>query len=170
MRTSLVNALTDGDDPEPVYTPEEAVNLELIRTLRAAPLHERRLFLQPDAVVHRNGMYSLGVMSGTGMSGYQPDSILDRVDVIQDIIAKGDRVWAVWSLTGTHTGTLYGFSATGRPIDITEMAIWRIKDGLVAEHWYFADDLTLLRQLGVVPDFHNYSELTRGQWRTAEAR
>ena len=111
-------------------------------------------------------MFSLGLMSGTGMAGYRPDSILDRVDIIEDIIAKGDRVWAVWSLTGTHTGTLYGFPATGNKIDITEMAVWRLKDGLVAEHWYFADDLSLLRQLEVVPEFIDYAELTQGRWRT----
>jgi SnoaL-like polyketide cyclase len=62
---------------------------------------------------------------------------------------QGDRVWAVWSLTATHSGPPYGSPATGNKIDITEVAIWRFEDGLVAEHWYFADEFAMLRQLGV---------------------
>src|SRR5256885_12146007 len=37
---------------------------------------------------------------GTGLR----DAIPDRVDVIEDIIADGDRVGMLWRLTGTHKG------------------------------------------------------------------
>lgn len=166
---SLVTTLvgTHYHDRTAPYTEEEQGNIELVRKFRAVPLEERAAFLKPDATVNRIGMASLSDLSGLGMGGYRKDSLPDRHDIIEDIIAKGDRVWAVWSLTATHTGSLYGFPASGNRINITEMAIWRFEGGLVAEHWYFADDFALLRQIGVVPEFEDYAELTRGRWRTA---
>ncbi|WP_326834811.1 ester cyclase [Amycolatopsis rhabdoformis] len=165
---SLVTNLVGGDYQEAEYTEEERRNLDLVRKFRSVPLEERAAYLKPGATVNRVGMASLADLSGLGMGGYRNDSLPDRHDVIEDIVAKGDRVWAVWSLTATHTGELYGFPATGNRIDITEMAIWRFEAGLVAEHWYFADDFALLRQLGAIPEFTDYTELTRGRWRTAD--
>jgi predicted ester cyclase len=74
------------------------------------------------------------------------------VDTIEDLIAKDDRVWAVWTRRGTHTGQLFGIPATGQTIEILEAGIWRLVDGLVIEAWFFGDELRLLRQLGVIPD------------------
>lgn len=34
--------------------------------------------------------------------GITSNSLPDRHDVIEDIVAKGDRVWAVWSLKAIH--------------------------------------------------------------------
>jgi hypothetical protein len=74
------------------------------------------------------------------------------MDTIEDLIAKDDRVWAVWTMRGTHTGQLFGIPATGQPIEILEAGIWRLVDGLVIEAWFFGDELSLLRQLGIVED------------------
>lgn len=55
-------------------------------------------------------------------------------------------------LADVHPGPDLGhgrFHATGNKIDITEMAIWRFEDGLVAEHRYFADEFAMPCQLGV---------------------
>jgi predicted ester cyclase len=164
---SLVTTLAGADYQEAESTTEEQRNIDTVRRFRAVSLEERARFLKPGATVNRVGMASLADLSGLGMGGYLKDSLPDREDVIEDIVAKGDRVWAVWSLTATHRGTLYGFPATGNRIDITEMAIWRFEDGLVAEHWYFADDFALLRQMVVLPEFEDYAELTRGRWQTA---
>jgi hypothetical protein len=68
--------------------------------------------------------------------GYIAASIGDRVDVIEDIVAKDDRVWAVWTLCGTHTGPLFGIPATGKRLEILEAGIWRIEGDLVAEVWF----------------------------------
>jgi hypothetical protein len=78
--------------------------------------------------------------------GYDASTCSDRVDTIEDLIAKDDRVWAVWTMRGTHTGQLFGIPATGQPIEILEAGIWRLVDGLVIEAWFFGDELRLLRQ------------------------
>ncbi|TCO62755.1 ester cyclase [Actinocrispum wychmicini] len=128
------------------YTAQEESNMALVLALRAAPHAERGRFMHPNLRHHRRGFAFLNDLVPNGYNG---QSVSDRVDTVEDIIAKDDRVWAVWTLRGHHTGTLFGIPATGRSLEVTEMGIWRIQDGLVAEAWFFGDELTLLRQLGL---------------------
>lgn len=133
----------------PAYTAQERSNIELVLALRAAPIEERRRFQHPRLRHHRRGFAGLSELSGLGADGYSAGSISDRIDTIEDIVAKDDRVWAVWTLRGTHTGPLFGIQATGRTVEVLEAGIWRIEDDLVAESWFFGDELALLRQLGL---------------------
>lgn len=72
----------------------------------------------------------------------------DRVDVIDEVIAEGDRVGILFRINGTHTGNLYGIPPTGKKVNVLEMAILRIANGRVAEGWFMADEAGLLKQLG----------------------
>jgi predicted ester cyclase len=76
------------------------------------------------------------------------DAIPDRMDVIEEIVADGDKVGMLWRLTGTHKGELYGIPPTGRKIDIYELGILRLANDKIAEGWFMADEAGLLRQLG----------------------
>jgi predicted ester cyclase len=80
-----------------------------------------------------------------GLRGAFPD----RVDVIEDIIAEGDRVGMIWRLKGTHKGNLFGIAPTGKPLDIWEIGVFRLADGRITEGWFMADEVGVLRQLGV---------------------
>ncbi|MFI9510350.1 ester cyclase [Nocardia sp. NPDC052566] len=133
----------------PGYTERELRNIELILALRAASFAQRKRFMHPQLRHHRRGFGGLATMTGLGADGYTARSIGDRVDTVEDIVAKDDRVWAVWTLRGTHTGPLFGIPATGRKLAILEAGIWRIEGELVAEAWFFGDELALLQQLGV---------------------
>ena len=72
----------------------------------------------------------------------------DRVDVIEDVIADGDRVGLRFRLTGTHRGNLFGIAPTGRKVDVYEIAILRVIDGMITEGWFMADEAGMLKQLG----------------------
>lgn len=50
---------------------------------------------------------------------------------------------------GTHLGEFMGVAPTGRQFAYTGIAVDRIADGKVVEGWHAADNLGLLRQLGV---------------------
>ncbi|NMI54297.1 ester cyclase [Streptomyces sp. RLB3-17] len=148
VRSLVAAALLADVDPRS-YTPQEQANIDLIVRLRSVPFAERRKFMRPGMCHHRWGFASLADISGMKDGrGYDAHSISDRVDTIADIIAKDDRVWAVWTLRGTHTGQLFGIPATHRRLEVLECGVWRIEDGLVAEAWFFGDELGLLRQLG----------------------
>ena len=106
----------------------------------------------PDYLRKRGGMANLAA-NGRGQGfpdngAFLRAAIPDRVDIIEDIIAEGDRVGMLWRLTGTHKGALFGIPATGRRIDIHEFGIFRLKDGKISEGWFMADELGLLIQLG----------------------
>jgi len=69
---------------------------------------------------------------------------------VDDIIAEGDMVVARATGQGTHLGEYMGIPPTGRRIAVSWIAIYRIADGKLAEHWQQIDELGLRRQLGVV--------------------
>jgi hypothetical protein len=143
----LVGHLSGATQPAS-YTEEEQRNMETVIALRRASFAERKAFHAPDFTVHRRGMAHLAARAdASGGSGYDGGSIPDRSDEIVDIIAKGDRVWCVWRIRGTHRGPLFGVEPTGASLDVLEVGAWRFVDGLVAEAWFFADELALAHQL-----------------------
>jgi predicted ester cyclase len=72
----------------------------------------------------------------------------DRVDIIEDVIAEGDRVGLLFKLTATHTGNYFGIAPTGKRIEVYELAMLRIVDGQMVEGWFMMDEVALLKQLG----------------------
>jgi steroid delta-isomerase-like uncharacterized protein len=69
---------------------------------------------------------------------------------IEDQIAEGDRVVTRWSARATHAGEYQGIPPTGKRLQLTGIDIDRIVGGKVVECWPITDELSLLRQLGVV--------------------
>jgi predicted ester cyclase len=147
MVTTIFNAIS-ATGAEAAPTDAEHANSELIREFRSVPMSQRRRFLAPNCIRHRSGLHGFEALTGMA-TGYDEHSIADRVDHIEDMIAKGDRVWALWTVTGTHTGTIFGVPATGKPIEMLELGLWRIEDGRIVEMWFMADELALCRQIGV---------------------
>jgi steroid delta-isomerase-like uncharacterized protein len=71
---------------------------------------------------------------------------------IEDSIEDGEKVAARFRMTGTHTGPLMGVPATGKPISILATGIFRVVDGKLAENWVNLDALSLMQQIGAVPE------------------
>lgn len=70
---------------------------------------------------------------------------------VEDVITEGDRVVVRWTNAGTHAGEFAGMPATGRTFTIGGIDIYRVRDGLLAEHWDQVDQLSMLGQLGLIP-------------------
>lgn len=70
---------------------------------------------------------------------------------IEDQVAEGDRVVTRLTAHGRHEGELPGpMPATGAEMRQSAVAIHRIANGQIAEHWSVRDDLALMQQLGVI--------------------
>jgi predicted ester cyclase len=63
-----------------------------------------------------------------------------RIDVV-DQISEGEKVVSRWTLQGTHRG---------RPVTLPGITISHFQDGQIAEDWTVSDNLTLLRQVGLL--------------------
>lgn len=79
---------------------------------------------------------------------YLRKALPDRVDVIERVIADGDRVGLLFRVTATHTGEFFGVPATGKRLDVYEVAMLRIVDDQMVEGWFMMDETELLRQMG----------------------
>jgi predicted ester cyclase len=66
-------------------------------------------------------------------------AIPDACFEILDLVAEGDRVAARLRITGTPRGEFGDIGATGEPIDIHGLALFRVRDGRIAEEWFFVD-------------------------------
>jgi predicted ester cyclase len=82
------------------------------------------LTVRPDCGVYcpsgRHGFDFIDEL--TGFHGYFPaTSVADRVETIDQIIAKGDRVWWWFVGHGHQTGYFYGFPGDGHPIEWREI-------------------------------------------------
>ena len=63
---------------------------------------------------------------------------------VHDLFADGDKVAAKITLRGTWT-------ATGTPIAVTEIQLYRVAGGKIAEEWFCGDYLGMMQQIGAIP-------------------
>jgi steroid delta-isomerase-like uncharacterized protein len=66
---------------------------------------------------------------------------------IEAMVANGDKVAASFVYEGTHQGVYLGIPPTGRKLRFTSCDIFRISDGLIAEHWGMGDIAGMLAQM-----------------------
>ena len=75
----------------------------------------------------------------------------DMSITVNQMIAEGDRVAVYWTASGTNTQAGMGFPATGKKIRISGMTLFRFQDGKIREEWGVWDELSALRQAGLLP-------------------
>jgi steroid delta-isomerase-like uncharacterized protein len=75
-----------------------------------------------------------------------------RPKTVEPTLADGDLEAAHVVLTGTHNGDLMGVAATGKTVEFGGIDIIRVEDGKVAEHWGVTDTMSLMQQVGAIPE------------------
>ena len=70
---------------------------------------------------------------------------------LEQLVEEGDVVVETFTARGTHRGELMGVPATGKPLELRGINVWRIADDRIVERWGRLDELGLVRQLGLVP-------------------
>ena len=78
-------------------------------------------------------------------------SMPDQKISIEMLIAEGDKVAAYGTYSGTLTGPMGEFPATGKSMECKFLGIFRIEEGRIAELWVEWDNLAILAQLGLFP-------------------
>lgn len=75
----------------------------------------------------------------------------NRQFIVKDMFAQGDKLTKYWEFKGTHTGDFMGIPATGKTIDIEGCTIARMVNGKIVEERDFMDNMSFLKQLGLIP-------------------
>jgi steroid delta-isomerase-like uncharacterized protein len=110
----------------------------------------RSVFFSPDFIRHHpRGDMNLDayIQNDSALWAAIPDLNIS----IKEIIGEGDWVMARMTMQGTHKGTFLGIPATGKKIEAGGMIACRFAGGKFAEFWAYHDELTLMQQLGAMP-------------------
>jgi predicted ester cyclase len=90
-----------------------------------------------------DGFRQVGIMMNTAF----PDVVVTE----EDMIASGDKVVERSSAAATHKGPMMGTLPSNKKIKWSEIHIYRLKDGKIAEHWVEMSMLELMQQIGALP-------------------
>jgi predicted ester cyclase len=69
---------------------------------------------------------------------------------IEQLIVAGDRVVAHLHFWGHFNGAFGQKQGAGQTVDFIATDILRVQDGRITDNWHIEDNLTLMRQLGIV--------------------
>jgi predicted SnoaL-like aldol condensation-catalyzing enzyme len=131
-------------------------NKELVRRFAREVFDEGNVdaadrYLAPDFFNHVTGQ--------AGIAPYKETirfvrTFLNAPNVEEHIVAEGDKVALFLTASGVHNQpTVFhgaSFPATGRSFSTRHVHLFRLRDGLLAEHWAIRDDLSMLMELGMV--------------------
>lgn len=152
---SLLGAMAAGA-PTTAFAQDSAeANEDLVRQLYDAyngdDLDALDTIVAPDIVDHNAAPGQAPGLEGVkqALAGFRAAFSGDVM--IDDLIASGDEVADRIHVDGTHTGAFFGIPATGKPVHIEAIEIWRIQDGQIVEGWHIENILQLLIQVGAVP-------------------
>jgi steroid delta-isomerase-like uncharacterized protein len=107
----------------------------------------------PDLVWHEPDQDIQGLEQARQFVTMYKTAFPDLNATVEDVIAEGDKVVTRWTVRGTHQGEIEEFGPpTGRQVEIKGITIHRIEDGKIVEEWERYDNLSVMQQLGLVPE------------------
>jgi steroid delta-isomerase-like uncharacterized protein len=138
----------------------EQQNMAIIRKahadLQRGDIESFKATISPDYVRHCQAMPpNLQEIHGTGEFFGFIEEFLAAVpsyrDSLSNMIADGDKVAYISTLTGTQTGPMGDLPASGKSFTLVNIIMQRLQDGKVAETWISWDNVAFLSQLGFMP-------------------
>jgi steroid delta-isomerase-like uncharacterized protein len=149
-----------GCSSEPSIGDLEQRNMAVIRQthadLAAGDFEAFKAAIGPNYVRHCQAMPpGLQELQGTDEFFSFIEEFLKAVPVYQDtlsqMIAHGDKVAYISTMTGTQTGPMGNLPASGKTFTLVNIIIQRLENGKVAETWVSWDNVSMLSQLGFMP-------------------
>lgn len=128
-----------------------AVIRALLERLNAGDVDGATEFIAEDLVDHNSAAPAPGRMGFKILHGKIMHGAFSDLRVVHEaIIATDDMVVTRVRLDATSTGPFMGIPPTGQPITSGGIEMYRLRDGIVVEHWAQFDLLGLMRQLGAI--------------------
>jgi len=76
----------------------------------------------------------------------------DAVHIIEEQTAEGDKVMTRLTVRATFVGEMLGFQPTGKIVEVSGVAVHRVVDGQLVEHWAHADMAGFMHQIGATAE------------------
>jgi predicted ester cyclase len=131
-------------------TPNEKTVREVFAAIDAGNVDRIRELVREDLVLRSldgTQSFSRDVLLQATKEYYA--AFPDNTHVIVQTVAAGDLVAVMAVCHATSKGPFEGAAPTGQPVTFGTMKFLRFQDGRVREWWGLADDLGLMRQLGM---------------------
>ena len=110
-------------------------------------------FYPPDLVWHEPDQDIRGYEEARQFVSTFFDAFPDINITVEDVIAEGDQAVTRYTIRGTHRGETEEFGPpTGRQMEVEGITIHRIEGGKIVEEWERYDNLSVMQQLGLVPE------------------
>jgi steroid delta-isomerase-like uncharacterized protein len=110
-------------------------------------------FYPPDLVWHEPDQDIRGYEQARQFVSTFFDAFPDMNITVEDAIAEGEQAVTRYTIRGTHRGETEEFGPpTGRQVELEGITIHRIEDGKIVEEWSRYDNLSVMQQLGLVPE------------------
>ena len=132
---------------------------ELVRRLEHA-MNERRLddldeIMAPDFARHCEATPDVDVRSLDDFKEFLRNDAAafpDNVQTFTHVVAEGEQIGIFATYAGTHLGALGPFPPTGRRAEFSFAGVFRVENDKIAEFWITWDNMTILAQLGLLPE------------------
>ena len=98
------------------------------------------------------GQTFYGISGFRTMANQYYSAFPDLSFTLTQTIVQDDCAAVSWISCGTHRGRIMNIPATGRPIKVSGITTFTIRDGLVSRSSVLWDVAGLLRNIGVLPD------------------
>jgi predicted ester cyclase len=133
-------------------------NRGIVRRLYDEAINQRKYDVLDELVAPNFILHSaiLGEIRGGEAYKQSAQALLKASEdihaTVDDLIGgENDTVIARLTYRGADTGGFVkGHLATGKPFEFTAIYVWRLANGKLAELWQEADQLRLMRQLGLI--------------------
>lgn len=137
----------------------EAENKEIVRSLMEEVFNEKNIEAADEFLVEDYSEYATGngesFQSREEFKAGNADFFAAFPDLIvteDGCIAEGNTVVYRHILTGTHEGEIMGVEPTGNEITLENAGVFRIENGRIVDLYLYADNISLMRQLGIVTE------------------
>ena len=158
---AVITACNQGEKKEPITSTDSTAvkNIELSKTFY--PLFENgdwagiEKIVAPDFKEHNSMMAEGARYDRDSLMKYlkmHKEAFPDMKFEILHIAADADVVFIHYHFTGTNTGPMMGMPATNKKADYMGVDLVRIKDGVAIEHWDYGDNVTFMKQMGMMPE------------------
>jgi len=137
----------------------EAENKEVVRSLMEEVFNGKNVEAADEFLVEDYSEYATG--NGESFQNREEfkEGNLDFFAAFPDLtvtedgcIAEGNTVVYRHTVTGTHEGEIMGVERTGNEISLQNAGVFRVEDGKIVELYLYADNVSLMRQLDIIPE------------------